>query len=119
VGDGQPTTLGACLTDEIMSGVRIKKKDNGVSVQGEHIGEDLLTLGNIFHGCIVDPAGLRNRHLLWSTWWMSDMTLSGILLWHGALLSEVARATIVEAGVAGGGPSGRWCRQVHHRRRWR
>jgi hypothetical protein len=28
---------------------------------------------------------------------MSDVALSGILLWHGALSSEVARTTIVEA----------------------
>jgi hypothetical protein len=80
VGDGQPTTLGACLTDEIMSGTGIKKNDNGVSVQGEHTGEDLLALGNIFHGCIVDAAGLRNRHLLRTMWWMGDVALSGILL---------------------------------------
>jgi hypothetical protein len=37
-----------------MSGTKIKNNDNGVSVQGEHTGEDLLTLGNIFHGCIVE-----------------------------------------------------------------
>jgi hypothetical protein len=29
VGEGQPTTLGACLTDEVVSGTRIKKNDNG------------------------------------------------------------------------------------------
>jgi hypothetical protein len=80
VGDGQPTTLGACLTDEIMSGAGIKKNDNWVSVQGEHTGEDLLALGNIFHGCILYVAGLHNSHLLWTTWWMSDVALSGILL---------------------------------------
>jgi hypothetical protein len=81
----------------------------GVSVQGEHIGEDLLALGNIFHGCIVDAGGLCNRHLLWTTGWTSDAALGGILLWRGALSSEVARATTVEASVAGGGPSGQWC----------
>jgi hypothetical protein len=37
---------------------------------------------------------------------MSDVALSGILLWRGAILSEVAWATTVEAGVAGGGSSG-------------
>jgi hypothetical protein len=116
VGDGQPTTLGAGLTNEILSGTGTKKNGNGVSLQGEHTGEDLLTLKNIFHGCIVDVAGLCNCHLLWTTWRMSDMALSGILLWCGAVSSEVARATTVEAGVAGGGPTGRWCRQVHHRR---
>jgi hypothetical protein len=63
VGDGQLTTLGACLTDEIMSGTEIKKNDNGVSIQGEHTGEDLLALGNIFQGCIVDATGLHNCHL--------------------------------------------------------
>jgi hypothetical protein len=41
---------------------------------------------------------------------MSDVTLSGILLWRGALSSKVARAITVEAGVAGGGHSGRWYR---------
>jgi hypothetical protein len=34
---------------------------------------------------------------------MSDMALSGILLWRGALSSEVARATTIEAGVARSG----------------
>jgi hypothetical protein len=38
---------------------------------------------------------------------MGDVALSGILLRRGALLSEVARATTVEADVAGGGSSGR------------
>jgi hypothetical protein len=47
------------------------------------------------------------------------MALGGILLWRGALSSEVARATTVEAGVAGGGSSGRWCRQAHYKQRWR
>jgi hypothetical protein len=85
VGDGQPTTLGAGLTNEIMSGAGIKKNDNGVSLQGEHTGKDLLTLKNIFHGCIVDAAGLRNCHLLRTMWRMSDVALGGILLWCGAL----------------------------------
>jgi hypothetical protein len=31
---------------------------------------------------------------------MSDMVLSGVLLWRGALSSQVARVTTVEAGVA-------------------
>jgi hypothetical protein len=38
---------------------------------------------------------------------MSDVALSGVLLWHGALSSEVARAATVETGVAGGGSSDR------------
>jgi hypothetical protein len=36
------------------------------------------------------------------------VALSGVLLWRGALWSKVARVTTVEAGVAGGGSSGRW-----------
>jgi hypothetical protein len=42
-------------------------------------------------------------------WWMTDMALSGVLLWSSALLGEVANTTTVEADVAGGGPNGRWC----------
>jgi hypothetical protein len=34
---------------------------------------------------------------------MSDVALSGVLLWHRALLRKVARATTVKAGAAGGG----------------
>jgi hypothetical protein len=81
--------------------------------------EDLLSIRNIFHGSVVDATGLRHDHLLRTTWWMSDVALRDLLLWHGALSSEVARATTVEAGVAGCSPSGRGCRQVHHRQRWR
>jgi hypothetical protein len=102
-----------------MSGTKIKKNDNGVSVQVEHTSEDLLALENIFHGCIVDAVGLHNNHLLRTTWWMGDMALSGILLWRGSLPSKVARMATVEAGVAEGGPRGRWCRQVYHSQRWR
>jgi hypothetical protein len=90
VGDGQPTTLGACLTDEVVSGIRIKKNDNGVSVQGEHTSEDLLALRNIFQGRVVDVAGHGNGHFLRTTWWMGDVALYGSLLRRGALLSEVA-----------------------------
>jgi hypothetical protein len=43
---------------------------------------------------------------------MGDMALSGFLLRLGALSREVARATTVEAGMAGGGSSGRWYRQA-------
>jgi hypothetical protein len=46
---------------------------------------------------------------------MSDVALRGILLWRGALSSEVVQATTVEAGAAEGGPSGRGCRQAHQR----
>jgi hypothetical protein len=58
VGDSQLIVLGACLTNETMSGVGIKKNDNGVSVQGKHTSEDLLTLRNIFHGSVVDATSL-------------------------------------------------------------
>jgi hypothetical protein len=91
----------------------------GTSVQGEHTSEDLLALGNILRGGVVYTAGLCNDHLLGTTWWMGDVALCGILLRRGALSSEVARVTTVEASVAGGGPSGGWCRQVHHRQGWR
>jgi hypothetical protein len=37
---------------------------------------------------------------------MDHLALSGILLRRGALPSKVARATTVEADVAGGGSSG-------------
>jgi hypothetical protein len=90
VGDGQPTTLGACLTDEVVSGIGIKKNDNGVSVQGEHTSKDLLALKNIFQGSVVDAVGLCNSHLLRTTWWRGDVALRGSLLQRGALSSEVA-----------------------------
>jgi hypothetical protein len=45
---------------------------------------------------------------------MSDVALSGILLWSGALPSEVAHATTIEAGVARGGSSDQWPRQAQH-----
>jgi hypothetical protein len=50
---------------------------------------------------------------------MGDVALRGSLLRRGACSGEVARATTVEAGVAGGGSSGRCFRQAHHRRRGR
>jgi hypothetical protein len=85
-------------------------------IQRKHTREYLLTLGNVFHSGVVDAASLYSCHLLGTTWWMGDVALRGILLRRGSLLSEVARATTVEAGVAGGGPNSRWCREVHHRR---
>jgi hypothetical protein len=109
--------LGACFTDEVMTSSEIKQNDRRMSVQGKRTREDLLALRNIIHGSVVDVVGLRNSHLLRTTWWMSDIALCGSLLRRGALSSEVARATTVEAGVAGGDSSGRWCRQAHHRRR--
>jgi hypothetical protein len=111
--------LGACFTDEVMNNSEIKQNDSRMSVLGKRTHEDLLTLRNILHGSVVDVAGLRNSHLLRTTWWMSDVALRGSLLRCGALSSEVARATTVEAGVARGGSSGRWCMQTHHRWRWR
>jgi hypothetical protein len=109
VCDSQLSVLGACLTDEIMNGARMKQNDNGVPVQGKHTGEDMLALRNILHGSVVDIAGLCNDNLM-TMWRVSDVALSDILLWHGALSSEVVRATTVEARVAGGGSNSRWCR---------
>jgi hypothetical protein len=77
----------------------------------------MFALWNIFQGSVVDAASLCNSHLRRTTWWMGDVALRGSLLRRGALSSEVAGATTVEAGVAGGGSSGRWCRQEHHGRR--
>jgi hypothetical protein len=48
---------------------------------------------------------------------MDDVALRGSLLQRGALSSEVAPATTVEAAVAGGDFSGQWCVKAHHRRR--
>jgi hypothetical protein len=59
-------------------------------VQGEHTGEDLLALGNILRGGVVDTAGLGNCHFLGTTGWMGDVALLGRLLQRGALSSEVA-----------------------------
>jgi hypothetical protein len=116
--DAQLTSLSACLGDEIMGCTGIKQNNRRISVQRKCTREDLLALENILHGGVVDATGLGNDHLMGTTWLMSDVTLCGRLLQCGAVLSEVARATTVEAGVAGGGSSGRWCRQVHHRWRW-
>jgi hypothetical protein len=67
---------------------------------------------DIFHGRIIDATSLYNNHLLRTTWRVSDVALSGILLRCGALSSEAAQATTVEAGVTEGGSSGRWRRQA-------
>jgi hypothetical protein len=83
-----------------------------MTILGKRTREDWLTLGNVFHSGVVDVADLCNSHLLRTTWWMGDVALSGILLGHGALSSEVDQATTVEAGVAGGGSSGQWRRQA-------
>jgi hypothetical protein len=58
-------------------------------VQRKHTREDLLALRNVFHGGVVDAAGLRNSHLLRTTWWRGDVALRGSLLRCGALSSEV------------------------------
>jgi hypothetical protein len=59
--------LGACSADEIMIGSQIKQNDSRVPIQRKHTREDLLTLGNILHGGVVDVAGLSNNHLLRTT----------------------------------------------------
>jgi hypothetical protein len=46
--------------------------------------------GNILYGSVVDAAGLRHDHLLWTTWWRGDVALRDTLLRRGALMSEVA-----------------------------
>jgi hypothetical protein len=74
--------------------------------------EDLLTLENVLHSGVVDAIGLCNDRLLWTTWRMIGMALSGVLLWRGALSSEVARAITVKEGVVGGDSNGRWRRQA-------
>jgi hypothetical protein len=102
--------LSVCLADEIMTSPRIKQDDSRMPVQRKRTREYLLTLGNVFHSGVVDVVGLYNGHLMLTTWWIVYIALCGILLWRGALLNEVARATTVEAGVVGGGPSSRWCR---------
>jgi hypothetical protein len=117
--NGHLVFLSARSTDEIMTGSRIKQNDRRMFVQRKYTREDLLALENILHGSVVDATGLRNSHLLRTMWWMGDVALRGGLLRRGALSSEVARATTVEAGVAEGGLNSRWCRQVHHRWRWR
>jgi hypothetical protein len=76
----QVMLLSASPTDKVMSGTGIKQNDNGASVQGEHIGEDLLALGNILQGGVVDAAGLSNSHFLGTTGWMGDVALRGSLL---------------------------------------
>jgi hypothetical protein len=79
----------ASSTDKVMSGTRIKQNDNGTSVQGEHTSEDLLTLGNILQGGVVDVASLGNSHCLGTTGWRGDVALRGSLLRRGALSSKV------------------------------
>jgi hypothetical protein len=117
--NAQLISLSACLADEIMGSTGIKQNDSRVSIQKKCTHEDLLALGNVLHGSVVDTTGLCNGHLLQTIWQMGDVVLSGILLRRRALSSEVARATTGEAGVARGGSHGRWRRQAQHRWRWR
>jgi hypothetical protein len=84
--------LGACFADEIMTSSRIKQDDNGMSVQRKHTREDLLTLENILHSCIVDAASLGDGILL--------PTQHVLLLWHSAITSIVASSTTIETDVA-------------------
>jgi hypothetical protein len=102
--------LSACLTDEAMTSPRIKQDGSRMPVQGKRTREDLLALRNAIHGLVVDVAGLRDSHLWRTTWWRGDVALRGSLLRRSALSSEVAGATTIEAGVARGSSSGRWCR---------
>jgi hypothetical protein len=111
--------LSACLTDEVMTSLRIKQDGSRMAIQRKRTCEDLLALRNVFHGGVVYAAGLRDSHLQRTMWWRGNLALCGSLLWHSALSSEVAGATTVEASVAEGGSSGRWCRQAHSRQRWR
>jgi hypothetical protein len=55
----------------------------GVSIQAKHTSEDLLALGNILHGRAVDTTDLCNNYLMWTTWRVGDVALSGIFLWLG------------------------------------
>jgi hypothetical protein len=82
--------LSACLADEVMTSPLIKQDSSRMPIQRKRTREDLLALRNVFHGSVVDTAGLRNSHLLRTTWWMGDVALRGSLIWHGAFLSEVA-----------------------------
>jgi hypothetical protein len=52
--------LGACFTDEIMTSSRIKQDDGMLSIQRKHTRKDLLAIGNIHHGSVVDADGLRH-----------------------------------------------------------
>jgi hypothetical protein len=78
--------------------------------------EDLLTLMNIIHCSVVDATSPSNRNLLLSTWWLVHVALSHVLPWSGALSSEVAGVTTIEADVVRGGSNDWWHRQAQHRR---
>jgi hypothetical protein len=82
--------LSACLTDKVMTSPRIKQDGSRMPVQRKRTREDLLALRNVFNVGVVDAAGLRNSHLLRTTWWRGDVALRGSLLQRCALPSEVA-----------------------------
>jgi hypothetical protein len=116
--NGQLMFLDACFADKIMAGSRIKQDDNGMSVKRKLTCEDLLTLGNILHGSIVDATGLDNGNLLVTTWWMVDVAMSGVLLRSGAVSGKIASTTTVEVDGVKDGSSSQWRRQAQHRRLW-
>jgi hypothetical protein len=72
--------LSVCLADEIMTSPRINQDDSRMPVHRKRTHEYLLALGNVLHSGVVDTTGLCNRHLRRTTWWMSDVALSVILL---------------------------------------
>jgi hypothetical protein len=78
----------------------------------------LLILRDVLHGSIVDVVGLGNGNLLLTTWWMTDMAMSGVLLQSSTLSGKVDSTIIIEADMASGGSSGWWRGQAHHRRWW-
>jgi hypothetical protein len=82
--------LTACLTDEVLTSPRIKQDGSRMPVQRKRTREDFLTLRNVFHGGVVDVAGLRDSHLLRTMWWRGDVALQGSLLQRCALPSEMA-----------------------------
>jgi hypothetical protein len=82
--------LSACLTDEVMTGPRIKQDGSRMPVQRKHTREDVLALRNVFHGGVVDAARLRDSHLLRTMWWRGDVALCGSPLRRCALPSKVA-----------------------------
>jgi hypothetical protein len=81
--------LSACITDEVMTTPRIKQDGSRMPVQRKRTCEDLLALRNVFHGGVVDAAGLRNSHLLGTTRWRVDMAMRDSLFRRCALPSKV------------------------------
>jgi hypothetical protein len=79
----------------------------------------LVTLGNVLHGGVVNVTSPSGDSLLLTMWWVTDVALSGVLLRCGSLSCKVARTTVVQADVVGGGADGQWHGQAQHRWRWR